>query len=152
MKKQKLAGLITLAIGTGGVMYYRNNYFKYFTKDEFKDKISGANKINSKLIRMLDNAREIAGVPFVINSGYRDINHPESIKNPTSSHIKGVAVDISINNTTKIKIYEALKQAGFNRIGVASNFIHADIDTDKPQFRTWFYSGIPSIDNRYEGI
>lgn len=144
---------VSLALLLGASYLLKREFvFIYFDREDFKDKISGANEIKSSLIRRLDLAREISKVPFIISSGYRDKNHPESIKNPTSSHIKGLAVDIAVNESNKIIIYEALKKAGFNRIGVASNFIHADIDTDKPQFRTWFYSGRSSIDNRYEGI
>ena len=92
-------------------------------------------------ILMLILARFYAGVPFVVISGYRDENHPLTKKSPTSSHAKGLAVDIAVNDATKHIIEKALRKAGFTRIGIneAGNTIHADNDTNKTQNVTWFY-------------
>jgi uncharacterized protein YcbK (DUF882 family) len=88
----------------------------------------------------LDEAREYAGIPFVINSAYRSPTHPLSIKNPTSSHIKGLAVDISVTNSiTRHLILNALRAVGFTRIGIAKTYIHVDLDFDKSQNVTWTY-------------
>ena len=127
-----------------------NRTFKYFDYKEFADKISGANKMRPDTIRRLDKAREIAGIPFIVNSGYRDDAHPETIKNPTSSHNKGYAVDIHVTDATRDIIQRALRQAGFTRIGVANTFIHADDDPTKTQYVTWFYdNGItPTLYNQ----
>jgi len=88
----------------------------------------------------LDEAREFAGIPFIINSAYRSPTHPESIKNPTSSHIKGLAVDIKAkDSTTRFKVIEALVSVGFTRLGIADTFIHVDWDFDKTQQVIWTY-------------
>jgi len=88
----------------------------------------------------LDEAREYANIPFIINSAYRSPKHPESIKNPTSSHIKGLAVDIKANDSRqRFLILDALIQVGFNRIGIAGTFIHVDLDLDKSQNVIWTY-------------
>ena len=50
--------------------------------------------MNVDFLAKLDEAREYANIPFIINSAYRGPEHPLSIKNPTSSHIKGLAVDM----------------------------------------------------------
>ena len=72
----------------------------------------------------LDEAREYANIPFIINSAYRSPNHPLSIKNPTSSHIKGLAVDISVKDSRqRFLILDALIAVGFSRIGIAGTFI-----------------------------
>ncbi len=125
--------------------YSISKKFKYFNLSEFADHYSNANKIDPGVVQRLDKAREIAGIPFIINSGYRDKNHPESLKNPTSSHIKGLAVDIATTPQTQDIIYNALKQAGFIRLGVGDDFIHADLDYDKDKYITWFYDGRPTI-------
>jgi len=105
---------------------------KYFKKIE-------AN-MNKNFLFVLDEAREFAGIPFVINSAYRSPNHPLSVKNPSSSHIKGLAVDIKANdNATRFKIVEALISVGFTRIGIADTFIHVDLDFDKRQNIIWTY-------------
>ena len=88
----------------------------------------------------LDEARECAGIPFIINSAYRSPEHPLSISNPTSSHIKGLAVDISAKDSRqRFLILESLMHAGFTRIGIAGTFIHVDLDIDKSQNVIWTY-------------
>lgn len=96
--------------------------------------------MDKKFLFVLDEAREFAGIPFIINSAYRSPDHPESIKNPTSSHIKGLAVDIkATDSATRFKIVEALVSVGFTRIGIADTFIHVDLDFDKTQNVIWTY-------------
>ena len=96
--------------------------------------------MNKDFLFVLDEAREFAQIPFFINSAYRSPTHPLSIKNPTSSHIKGLAVDIKATDmTTRFKIVEALISVGFTRIGIADTFIHVDLDFDKTQQLMWPY-------------
>lgn len=105
---------------------------KYFKEIE--------SNMDKKFLFVLDEAREFAGIPFIINSAYRSPDHPESIKNPTSSHIKGLAVDIkATDSVTRFKIVEALVSVGFTRIGIADTFIHVDLDFDKTQNVIWTY-------------
>jgi uncharacterized protein YcbK (DUF882 family) len=88
----------------------------------------------------LDEAREYANIPFIINSAYRSPSHPESVKRPTSSHIKGLAVDISAKDSRqRFLILDALISVGFSRIGIAGTFIHVDLDLDKSQNVIWTY-------------
>jgi uncharacterized protein YcbK (DUF882 family) len=105
---------------------------KYFSEIE--------NNMNKNFLFVLDEAREFAGIPFVINSAYRSPEHPLSIKNPSSSHIKGLAVDIKATDSiTRFKIVKALIEVGFTRIGIADTFIHVDLDFDKTQNVIWTY-------------
>ena len=105
---------------------------KYFK--EIEDNMS------KKFLFVLDEAREFAGIPFIINSAYRSPEHPLSIKNPNSSHIKGLAVDIkATDSVTRFKIVKALIEVGFTRIGIADTFIHVDLDLDKTQNVIWTY-------------
>ena len=105
---------------------------KYFKEVEYK--------MDTDFLAKLDKAREFAKVPFVINSAYRSPEHAESIKNPTSSHIKGLAVDIKATDSrTRYKVLNALMHVGFNRIGIADTFIHVDDDKDKSQKVIWTY-------------
>ena len=96
--------------------------------------------MDANFLAKLDEAREYAGIPFVINSAYRSPSHPESIKNPTSSHIKGLAVDIRCNTSrNRFIILNALLAVGFTRIGIAKTFIHVDLSFDKSQEVIWTY-------------
>ena len=88
----------------------------------------------------LDEAREFAGIPFIINSAYRSPEHPLSVKKPTSSHIKGLAVDIKATDSrTRFTVLNALISVGFTRIGIADTFIHVDLSVDKSQEVIWTY-------------
>ena len=59
--------------------------YKYFKLKEFACKCGcNHNNINKELLDMLEQARKMAKLPFVITSGYRCKNHTESKKNPTS--------------------------------------------------------------------
>jgi len=115
---------------------------RYFTHSEFDspDLPGSGNDMCSDFLAMLDNARDIAGIPFKINSGMRTIAHNRSIgsKN-TSSHIKGCAADIHCNNSVdRSKIVAALIQAGFRRVGIGKTFVHCDSDNEKPN-ALWLY-------------
>tara|TARA_R110000823_G_scaffold238447_1_gene363778 strand:+ start:149 stop:502 length:354 start_codon:yes stop_codon:yes gene_type:complete len=115
---------------------------KHFSKNEFTCKC-GCDEtfINDELLVKLDKAREFAEIPFKINSGYRCSEHSESLKNPTSSHIKGLAADISCkDSSTRAIMMDALVYAGFERFGLDKGFIHVDIDNlEKPSPVIWLY-------------
>ena len=105
---------------------------KYFKEIEYN--------MNEEFLAKLDKARELANIPFTINSAYRSPEHPLSIKNPSSSHIKGLAVDIKANDSsTRYMVLNALISVGFNRIGIASSFIHVDDDKEKANNVIWTY-------------
>ena len=117
------------------------NKIKHFNKNEFACKCScGLNCIDRELVEKLDFAREIAGVPFVINSACRCLKHNKEVGGVSdSSHLKGVAVDIAIKNSShRFKVLVALLGAGFNRIGIYRNFIHVDIDEEKISSVVWY--------------
>jgi zinc D-Ala-D-Ala carboxypeptidase len=102
--------------------------FIYFKEKE----IIGLEK---HLVEMLDNAREYAGIPFIINSGRRDEGTNEKAGGVCdSAHCKGLAVDLRApTSDTRFLIVSSLLQAGFTRIGIAPHFVHCDIDRTKPQ-------------------
>ena len=123
----------------------------------------GSNRISKKLLDMLQRARTIAGVPFVITSGCRCPRHNSTVsKSQNSDHLcspplregtpiispsrEGAGgcgnpspsgevlvcfgVDIATSNDrARFVIDRALKQVGFDRIGIDRRFIHAGIST-----------------------
>jgi len=114
---------------------------KYFKLDEFKCPCCGENGISQHLVDKLDQAREIAGVPFFINSGYRCEVHNKKVGgSPTSSHLLGLAVDIRTNSSgQRFRILDSLLKVGFNRVGIGEHFIHCDIDKGKAENVCWTY-------------
>jgi zinc D-Ala-D-Ala carboxypeptidase len=96
--------------------------------------------MDKSFLTRLDEAREYAGIPFIINSAYRSPSHSLSIKNPSSSHIKGLAVDIQATTSRQRGlILDGLRAVGFDRIGIANTFIHVDMDSNKDPDVTWLY-------------
>lgn len=111
----------------------------HFKKEDFACKCCGMNNTSDQLIDKLDEARDIAGIPFVVNCGCRCKKHNKEVKGEEdSSHLTGLAVDISAKTSEqKFKIVSALLKVGFVRIGVYKTFLHGDIDTSKPQSMLW---------------
>ena len=109
----------------------------YFTRKELECKCCGQCLISDDLLGRLNQAREMAGIPFIITSGYRCQNHNDKVGGkPNSAHTTGQAVDIAFKNSNQcFKILKALYDAGFKRIGInfAKSFIHCDVDCSKPQ-------------------
>lgn len=122
--------------------------YNYFRLSEFDspDLEGSGEQMNQDFVQMLDMARAKAGIPFKITSGFRTREHNNYLlangykASPNSSHLRGCAADISATSSAqKYAIVTALLSVGINRIGIASNFIHADIDPQKPQNRVWTY-------------
>lgn len=118
-------------------MMKMENKYKYFTAEEFlkctpPSPIEG---VSESLLNKLDQAREIAGIPFVINSAVRSSAY-ERVRgrSGSSSHVSGKAVDIRcIDSSSRFAILSALIMVGFTRIGIYPRHIHVDVDNDRPQ-------------------
>ena len=105
---------------------------KYFKPEEFNH----YEEMNSELLALLDELRELYGKPIVITSDYRGPDHPIEAAKPGGPgvHSLGVAVDIaSVGGTTTLELVRAAIGVGFERIGVSrkNNFIHLDIADKK---------------------
>ena len=121
---------------------------KHFVKSEFAspDLEGSGNNMNGDFLELLDEAREIAEIPFKITSGYRTKEYNEDLikrnfpASLSSSHLKGLAADISVKDSkSRFIVFNSLLLAGFTRIGIADTFIHVDLDTDKKQNVIWTY-------------
>lgn len=103
---------------------------KHFKESEFKrcTPPCSLQDMAQGTINRLDTARDIAGIPFVINGAYRTVEYEKKHgRKGTSSHTLGRAVDIRCNTyDNRMKIVCALIKAGFNRIGIGKTYIHAD--------------------------
>lgn len=123
---------------------------KYFSYREFDspDLAGTGEKMDPVFLMKLEQARIIAGIPFVITSGFRTQKHHEAIykrlgKEPTrSAHLTGHAADIVAKTSgERWTIIQALIKAGFNRIGInkKSNFIHVDNSPNHSPNLIWIY-------------
>jgi zinc D-Ala-D-Ala carboxypeptidase len=116
---------------------------KYFKKEEFDCKCGcGRNEMQEQFMLMLDDARDMAGVPFKINSGYRCPEHDQE-EGGKGNHTTGNAVDIQVTSSrARYKILQAAFEENFGRIGIGRTFIHLDDnaeDNDKPTEVSWLY-------------
>ena len=116
---------------------------KYFNYSEFDspDVIGSGKLMDKDFLNKLDELREKFDKPIKINSGYRTEDHNANVGGTSSSsHIKGLAVDIACNNSKdRFAIIDICLDLGINRIGVAGTFIHIDVDSDKSPNVLWTY-------------
>ena len=116
---------------------------RYFTLDEFDspDLPGSGAQMQPEFLQKLDEARHIAGVPFIINSGVRSQAWNQRVNGSKgSSHLTGWAADIQATTSNRrYLVLSALIRVGFRRIGIADTFIHVDMDPDKPQNVSWLY-------------
>lgn len=116
---------------------------QYFRLEEFDspDEPGSGRRMCGDFLFMLDEARDIAQVPFRITSGVRSISHNKAVGGTeNSSHLRGKAADIACTDSaTRFRIVAALLAVGFNRVGVHPRFIHIDNDEIKTPGVVWLY-------------
>ena len=114
----------------------------HFARHEFICACCGREEMDPDFLFRLALARAEAGVPFIINSGWRCVTHNRQVGgSPDSSHKHGYAVDIkAVDSPTRFKIIRGLTLTCFNRIGIRKNFIHVDADPEKPPGVVWLYA------------
>jgi len=116
---------------------------KYFKLSEFESPdLPGVNNMCPKYLKKLDKARGLAGIPFVITSGYRSPQHNldvGGVQDSAHTLIPCKAVDIACDNSiNRQKIIKALAEVGLTRrLGIAKLFIHTD-DSQKTD-AIWLY-------------
>jgi len=98
--------------------------------------------MDALFMQRIDDARERAGVPFVVTSSYRSPAHNKEVGGVKgSAHTKKPckALDIEYKDGRHAwQIVTALMAVGFTRIGISSKgFIHVDDDGTK-QLRVLF--------------
>ena len=111
---------------------------RYFKRTEFGQGEPGVEP-DPHLVHMLDEARHIAGIPFVV-SGLRTKRRNKEVGGaPNSAHLTGHAADIRCPTSRhRMIMLQALLEVGFRRIGVRyPAHIHVDTRRDLPQDVIW---------------
>jgi hypothetical protein len=115
---------------------------KHFKKEEFYCKHCNKEHMDEQFMLTLDDARDMAGVPFKITSGYRCPEH-DAMVDGKGNHPTGKAADIEVaSSRSRFLILQALFAANFRRIGLDETFIHVDDLTEvdeKPVDVFWLY-------------
>jgi hypothetical protein len=103
--------------------------------------------LDPELVAMLDMACGLAGhvfgshVPFVITSGRRTPEQNAALPNAVqdSEHLTGNGVDLACSDSQiRFAMLRGLTGAGFNRIGIYAEHIHAGNSKTLPQNVCWF--------------
>lgn len=116
----------------------------YFKDSEFACNCGKCGKgiadMQPELLTKLTLARDLAGVPFSLNSAVRCAywnKHERGEKD--SAHLTGWAVDIRTpSSSSRMAIVRAALAVGFNRIGIYRTFVHVDCDPTKPKQVMWY--------------
>lgn len=113
----------------------------YFSRKEESCRCCGCGGLVPDFRAKLNEARELAGIPFILTSAFRCEKHNQEVGGSiTSSHLAGLAVDIKCTDAwSRFKILSALLEVGFQRIGIGRNFIHVDDDLTKSRGVIWDY-------------
>jgi len=113
----------------------------HFSLSEFDCPYCGANRMHKSFLKRFDLARKISDVPYIVTSGYRCKKRNKEVGGKEdSSHLIGIAADIKCETSyMRSRIIYGLMKAGFIRIGIGRNFIHADDDVAKAQEVIWLY-------------
>jgi len=114
---------------------------KNFSRSEFSCHCGcGKAEISGHLVRKLQEVRDIYGKAMQISSGFRCVEHNAIIGGRlNSAHLSGLAADITIVSSAHRFDILPIILAKFERVGVGSDFIHCDIDSEKPQEIIWTY-------------
>lgn len=115
----------------------------YFSYDEVICPCGcGLYDLQPEFLRLLQSARVIAGIPFVITSWFRCASYNKKIGGVYhSSHLFGYAADISVENSShRLVIVNALIKVGFSIIRIYRKHIHVALDKsiiDKRPLLQW---------------
>ena len=116
---------------------------KHFQQSELASPDAPGSGVNMQLplVLLLDQLREACGFPLIVSSGYRTGKHNELVGGvDSSSHTSGHAVDIrAVSSDARWTIVRHAIELGFNRIGIASTFVHLDCSPEHPENRIWTY-------------
>jgi len=102
----------------------------HFKNSELSCSCGCGMEVEADLVFALEQLRQIMGIPLIINSGARCIEHNlDSGGAVNSKHINGIAADIAwIDDCAMINILTVARNCGFHGIGVNwGKFVHLDL-------------------------
>ena len=121
----------------------------HFSRKEFECRCCGRLVLDDNLLDGLEALRKLAGVPVVVNAGYRCRQHNQEVGGvPNSQHTQGLAADIRLPGLSLQRMYElALEVPQFSRGGIGAydgDFLHVDVRDHRARWAR--------VDGKYVGI
>jgi zinc D-Ala-D-Ala carboxypeptidase len=112
--------------------------FAHFTKEEVTCKCGCGMLPTANFMKKLERLRDVYGKPMTVTSAARCVAHNAKVGGaPSSKHVEGIAIDVSVSNQDKWDLAYLAMQYGFS-VGVAKTFLH--LDTRKSdERRIWQY-------------
>lgn len=122
---------------------------EHFSRNEFACKDCGRVLVTDALVQALEDLRALAGLPVVIDDGYRCPEHNLEVGGVSSSqHCKGNAADLRIPPLGLQEMYElALQVEAFENGGIGvydDGFIHVDVRDEQARWAR--------VKNEYVGL
>ena len=114
----------------------------HFRRAELECKCGcGEASMQDLLLKRLEALRDHYGSPITITSGFRCAGHNAHVGGaPQSAHLHGCAVDMQCGTgRERWLLVGAAIAAGFNRIGIAGDFVHVDCHPEKSPRVIWSY-------------
>ncbi len=129
-------------------------FVRNFTQREVACPCCGVSKMAARTMLKFQKARDFLGVPIYGTSWCRCEEYNRKVGGvPNSSHLFGdnrlsCAGDVTLvppgehrdmTSSERYNLYDALREANFERLGSATAFIHADDDQTKAAGLLWLY-------------
>lgn len=118
-------------------MDYFEGVAKYFKKSELTcnccDQLPDQG-ISPKLLELLDEIRESAGVPINVNCAYRCPSHNAEVGGvPNSQHVDGTAADLDATGIGVEELAQIAEACGADGVGryFDDGFVHVDVRSGK---------------------
>ena len=88
------------------------------------------------LLDKLQRLRDLAGLPVIVTSGYRNAAYNLKVGgSPTSRHLRGEAADIRVPGLNPDQVAQLAEQVGLTGIGVYNTFTHVDVREQPMRWR-----------------
>ena len=112
--------------------------WKHFQPVEVACKGTGKLTVEPRLLDYLDLLRSRFDSPLTVLSAYRSPYHNAKVGGaPFSSHLKAVAVDLSIVGRDKRLMEQLAKETGFTGFGYYRTFLHIDLGRPRSWGMKW---------------
>lgn len=112
-----------------------------FTVEEFDCPCCGFNNVQHELVKALQELRDRLRLPVRVHSGCRCPRHNRAIGGAYNSrHLHGAAADISVTTLPSMRVLAIAELVRpFKGFGYSEEFLHVDVDGDRPARTYWVY-------------
>lgn len=113
-----------------------------FSLEEFSCPCCGFNNVQHELVRALQDLRDRLHLPVRVHSGCRCPKHNKAVGGAhNSNHLHGAAADISVEAVPTMRVLAVAELVKpFKGFGYSAEYLHVDVDGDRPARTYWLYT------------